>query len=309
VGPSSKASAKPPSRSTTRTSSRQHRALDEVAELEEEEEPEKKKSRKSVEGEDDEIVELPKPRRGRGKKVVQDDGEVQEVKPSRRSSARPRTTRLRDTARVEASEDEESKAIIVVSDDDEEVKLNRKSSTKTRSTRPHKTPKVEVLRNEESKGLVSISEDDEEWVKETNLENGSFDPEVTPKPLKSSRAALRRLPSVAAEDDTDDLDGFQEEFQQTPRRVPRKSQSSLTTPKSLPPPFEEEEEMSLLEPRVKPTLAMQLPPPEEPSGPKSRLVIHKMVLVNFKSYAGRQEIGPFHKVWLTMYSKQTYYYD
>jgi len=36
--------------------------------------------------------------------------------------------------------------------------------------------------------------------------------------------------------------------------------------------------------------------PEEPTGPKSRLVIHKMALVNFKSYAGRQEIGPFHKV-------------
>ena len=36
--------------------------------------------------------------------------------------------------------------------------------------------------------------------------------------------------------------------------------------------------------------------PEEPAGPKSRLVIHKLVLINFKSYAGRQEIGPFHKV-------------
>lgn len=31
-------------------------------------------------------------------------------------------------------------------------------------------------------------------------------------------------------------------------------------------------------------------------GPKKRLVIHKIVLVDFKSYAGRQEIGPFHKV-------------
>lgn len=37
----------------------------------------------------------------------------------------------------------------------------------------------------------------------------------------------------------------------------------------------------------------RIPPP--PAAPKSRLVIHKMVLVNFKSYAGRQEIGPFHK--------------
>lgn len=35
------------------------------------------------------------------------------------------------------------------------------------------------------------------------------------------------------------------------------------------------------------------PPP--PAKPKARLTIHKLVLVNFKSYAGRQEIGPFHK--------------
>lgn len=39
-----------------------------------------------------------------------------------------------------------------------------------------------------------------------------------------------------------------------------------------------------------------LPPTEIETGPKSRLVIHKMALVNFKSYKGRQEIGPFHKV-------------
>ena len=36
-----------------------------------------------------------------------------------------------------------------------------------------------------------------------------------------------------------------------------------------------------------------LPPTEEGT---PRLVIHKMVLNNFKSYAGRVEIGPFHKV-------------
>lgn len=36
--------------------------------------------------------------------------------------------------------------------------------------------------------------------------------------------------------------------------------------------------------------------PAKKEGPKPRLVIHKLVLVNFKSYQGRQEIGPFHKV-------------
>ena len=32
-----------------------------------------------------------------------------------------------------------------------------------------------------------------------------------------------------------------------------------------------------------------------PDAPKKRLVIKKMVLENFKSYAGAQHVGPFHK--------------
>ncbi|KAF8640540.1 hypothetical protein AX17_000202 [Amanita inopinata Kibby_2008] len=59
---------------------------------------------------------------------------------------------------------------------------------------------------------------------------------------------------------------------------------------------EEEEEKSLFEPPPIPTPVSTAPAaPEEPPGPKTRLMIHKMALVNFKSYAGRQEIGPFHK--------------
>jgi structural maintenance of chromosome 4 len=33
-----------------------------------------------------------------------------------------------------------------------------------------------------------------------------------------------------------------------------------------------------------------------PSADGSRLVIKEMVLENFKSYAGEQRVGPFHKV-------------
>jgi structural maintenance of chromosome 4 len=65
------------------------------------------------------------------------------------------------------------------------------------------------------------------------------------------------------------------------------------------PRVEEEEEVSLLDPEpLKPTIPHSQPAVEveEPKGPRSRLVIYKMVLVSFKSYAGRQEIGPFHKV-------------
>lgn len=38
------------------------------------------------------------------------------------------------------------------------------------------------------------------------------------------------------------------------------------------------------------------PVKEEPKGPVPRLIMTKMVLINFKSYAGRIEIGPFHQV-------------
>ncbi|KAK1147400.1 Structural maintenance of chromosomes protein 4 [Aspergillus melleus] len=34
--------------------------------------------------------------------------------------------------------------------------------------------------------------------------------------------------------------------------------------------------------------------PEEPAGPKSRLMMKNLILMNFKSYAGKQVVGPFH---------------
>ncbi|KAI1790910.1 RecF/RecN/SMC protein [Ganoderma leucocontextum] len=60
----------------------------------------------------------------------------------------------------------------------------------------------------------------------------------------------------------------------------------------------DEEEHSLLDPPISPIpreAPQPPPPPAEPEGPKPRLVIYKMALINFKSYAGRQDIGPFHK--------------
>ncbi|SLM41188.1 nuclear condensin complex subunit smc4 [Lasallia pustulata] len=40
--------------------------------------------------------------------------------------------------------------------------------------------------------------------------------------------------------------------------------------------------------------SMAVPPTSEPTGPKARTVIKYLILTNFKSYAGRQEVGPFH---------------
>lgn len=40
--------------------------------------------------------------------------------------------------------------------------------------------------------------------------------------------------------------------------------------------------------------ALAVPSMQEDTGPKSRTVIQYLILTNFKSYAGRQEVGPFH---------------
>ena len=40
--------------------------------------------------------------------------------------------------------------------------------------------------------------------------------------------------------------------------------------------------------------ALAIPQVQNEDGPRSRTVIQYLVLTNFKSYAGRQEVGPFH---------------
>lgn len=97
-------------------------------------------------------------------------------------------------------------------------------------------------------------------------------------------------PSKELEDDEDVNVGkyrIQESLRPPPLSQPKPSQ-----------PLSEEEgaESHLVD-------SITTPPPEtlaqstheQLSGPQTRLVIHKIVLINFKSYAGRQIIGPFHK--------------
>ena len=49
---------------------------------------------------------------------------------------------------------------------------------------------------------------------------------------------------------------------------------------------------------VRPSESAETQPTEDGIGSKERLMIHKIVNENFKSYAGKQELGPFHKVYL-----------
>lgn len=118
-------------------------------------------------------------------------------------------------------------------------------------------------------------------------------------PEEVEEAPATPAPVEAQTDDGNESDALSYlEPDATPRAAAPPSQAA----RPATPIAEQEEEYSLLDdshvPRT-PARAQpqaQTAPAEEPQGPKSRLVIHKMALVNFKSYAGRQEIGPFHKV-------------
>ena len=71
-------------------------------------------------------------------------------------------------------------------------------------------------------------------------------------------------------------------------------------PSNTPPDYEEKSLLDNLP--ASPSKAKRPPLPlEDLQGPRPRLVIHKLVLVNFKSYAGCQEIGPFHRVGCFLY--------
>ena len=102
-------------------------------------------------------------------------------------------------------------------------------------------------------------------------------PLLTPKPSTSPEPSQLHAPPLA--DITDSLNG------QAP--TPR-NQKEFVAVKALDTILEKPMDIVV---RSRALAAPQLP---ESDGPKSRTVIQYLVLKNFKSYAGRQEVGPFH---------------
>jgi structural maintenance of chromosome 4 len=195
----------------------------------------------------------------------------------RRSSAQPATRRAsgrRAAAPQSTTEKVEEEELVPPKGRRLSVQPSSKRSTTRRSPEPEPEP---------------IPELDEEEL--------PVDPPPAPQVATPDTRALSddEAEEVAAHLSLDAIEASDDEIEPIPAS-PRKQKTRVV---AAPPPEYEEEEMSLLEPEI-PKLTISQPRiqavPEEPKGPISRLVIHKLVLINFKSYAGRQEIGPFHKV-------------
>lgn len=270
VGPSSKG----------RASTRSRVSLKEVVESDEEEEggeaspPPVKKSRPSPEVEDSED---------------EDMYEEEEAKPkARKSIAGKRRTKKDEDDNSDEEWDEPPKAVSKTRKSTSKPISSRKPGSRKSTARPRRDSQ------EGSEGAaMNVSEEDR--------------PPKTPAKKPLSRASAHITGEEVLESEVE-----QTPVQKAPKGKPRHvtvsededdthgTVQAADEGESTPTPFspeEEEAEKSLLEPIAPPISQSQAPPPpEEPKGPKSRLTIHKMALVNFKSYAGRQEIGPFHKV-------------
>ncbi|KAI0275213.1 RecF/RecN/SMC N terminal domain-containing protein [Gloeopeniophorella convolvens] len=290
-----------PSVTGARTSSRAKTALRLVQDSDDEdhvEEPPRpaKKSRPSTELED-----------------VYEEDEDEDIKPiprPRRAAAKPPTAKrgkgVRDVIVVEDSEDDTEGQITAKPSSRTRSSVNSTSAPKSsssrrgaRSSRSFTSIKAEPP---EEQPVVDLVEGDEDEVDDTPIvpaktqhvskpgsrKTRSSTPSAPVKKELSAEATSAEQEDRAAVPDSDE-----EEDQLLEQRV---STPTPAQPRPATPPGPEEEKSLLDNPPLSPTKLKRLvPPPEEPQGPRPRLVIHKLVLVNFKSYAGRQEIGPFHK--------------
>lgn len=224
--------------------------------------PPVKKSRPSLDPESDEEESQPKSRKALGKgkgakKVIEDE----------RSTRRGKRA-VSSKSMAESSGEEDAAS-------DEGVKpKTKRAAPKARRAAP-------------------VSDDEEDSDQATNMSDFDDDMDVKPaKKAKGKRASTKSKPKATAAKSKG-------RSSVAPSRPDTEGEDAPAVTIAAPVQEEDEEEEGplLFNPPPMPTPSqMSQPAVEEPTGPKSRLVIHKMALVNFKSYAGRQEIGPFHKV-------------
>ncbi|KAH6911148.1 RecF/RecN/SMC N terminal domain-containing protein [Coprinopsis sp. MPI-PUGE-AT-0042] len=293
--------SKPPSRagrSSRAAATKARSSLAEVAESGDEEEPDvapaRKKSRPSVESdvkeeEDDDEPPPPKARRAatsRKQRVSMDVDEEPAELPKRRASSRqPSVGASRRASAAGPSRTARKPRVVSVAESVPEQEEEVEEEVVAKPKRGRAAVKDEPVSEAEMK-----SDDDEEFEEPSARKPRKGKAKAPTKATKAtSKKAIKRV-VVVDSDDEEEVPAVAEPSTSTAPQTASAQEAPQEEPE------EEEEEKSLFDPVPMPD-PESLPKamPEEPQGPKPRLVISKMALVNFKSYAGRQEIGPFHK--------------
>ncbi|KAH9950960.1 RecF/RecN/SMC N terminal domain-containing protein [Amylocystis lapponica] len=261
------------------------------------------------ESEEEDIVEedAPPPVKKSRPSWEPDDSDVEEIEPEVKPAKAKRAPSTR-SARVKQEPSSSARTSVAA------ASAQGTSRSSRRSTRGSTRQEAKVETDSEEPDYIVISEDDVEEVKpkpKSKSKPARKGRKPATKKAEPSRSDHDIKPSVKEEREVDkdeetDIVANQRENQEPPEAEEEKAEdeeeagdiaSEVAGDDIVPELAVEDEEKSLLDPPKSPTPKPQTQPgiPEEPQGPKKRLVIHKMALINFKSYAGRQEIGPFHK--------------
>ncbi|CDO73402.1 hypothetical protein BN946_scf185013.g36 [Trametes cinnabarina] len=313
----------------SRVSTRSRKLLEEVQEVEEQEDtspPPSKRSRPSLETEDsnDEALDQPKARSRKPPSKTAVPSTVP-VRKTRGSSATVKSEsselvlprRKTIAAAAAAKKERESRRISIVIDSDHEEPYEVDENGEMIDMKPPPPPKrapTKAYKGSKQKVVYVIDDSEDETQAGPSVKRGKSmtppkeEPAVEVAHDAEAGEAMKtdgaeEIPAASSKQPTKkDLEDEEEaeveaisaaildEENEDDDKPPAAEEDRTDSPV-------EEEEHSLLDPPLSsiPRQQSHSVIPEEPQGPKPRLVIHKMALVNFKSYAGRQEIGPFHK--------------
>ncbi|KAL4951450.1 RecF/RecN/SMC [Aspergillus filifer] len=199
--------------------------------------------------------------------------ETSTAQPPRRSR-KSKTAEPSETSSV-ADPSEEGESVASAQDEGESPSPNTAIKRKSREPEEPESPSRAAAMKRKSmarKSRVSSTPNPEKSSLPTP--EPSLSPQPQPRPERESAPPLADITDSAVN--------------QSPAKLAEepKSQISIINPNStvLEKPMDIMMKSRTLGPAV----------PEEPQGPKSRLMITTLVLNNFKSYAGKQVVGPFH---------------
>lgn len=221
--------------------------------------------------------------RSQSRRVVSDDEHSDDdvdIKPSRRAPARKAAPK-KSVKRVESSDEDEPEddsqdeadevddSLLVANDDDDDDDEDEENEqvTPTRKKSKSPPPSAKTL-NKPAKRQVQIKHKVPESEQDSDAESDHSQ--------ASFKEAPESTPPREPEPEPEPREPLSEKQDNVPQTPSNAVLQQLATPKSV-------------------SIAAPVTPAGAGPGPQKRLVIHKMVLHNFKSYAGTQEIGPFHK--------------
>ncbi|CCF51841.1 hypothetical protein NDA10_005675 [Ustilago hordei] len=256
-------------KTTPASSSRSQRRIQESEDEEEEEEEEEEKEEEEEEADNDD--------------EEQDEDEDED---------RPDTP-LKPASRSRAAKPAASRT---------SVARSRTSASSARVT----PPPIKTSRSRAKQVVESEEEEDEDMVDESlsvarDDEEEEEDDDVFQSPtarrakaIPAGKAASKASSKPkAAPVKLEPMDEDDKDFESDASETSFKEARSAT-----PEPIDEASSQAAAPQTLSSNLLKQIATPAKPAPPPAtpkRLVIHKMVLNDFKSYAGRQEIGPFHK--------------